>query len=663
MSLLYDDRPVPSHIRTRVGVPLLRISFGAPGSLSEPGQYEYEISPEDRAMIEQVIEHNSSPDELKKKAALHAWSDALWKVAPTLGPLMLVTFAAQGTSLLLDFLGKRVLQPFDLNPESGILFADNGDWAAVLTGLSVSEPDSNGQAVVSVSAAYTALNWTCTSGVTAGEEVTQYNSKVIGVAVSNLPVGTNLNDATGGTVEVAGSFESQGCPFPGYNVIDINTGTPRWHSQYSDNVAVGMSLGDCVSAYIYDVSGTLATLMQSVCTGQSYDGSRPGTLGSPQDLGDIPDPADLPFDKSMMEQLLPLIEDSEWFEKYYDPPLEDHPKNPNWPCLPPGSQAPTPEVPRVILNGPGFRVPRPPGFDPPGRPGDEMCIVIGGRRQCGKIRRMPPPGEDIIVERPPFRDERFTKPWCPKKGTLIVNLVMQLAEELGFDPGESGWIVDTDCKKRWPGGCFARGSSKFDAMWKLADMCGDTFSLDPPHIGRITPLPPNPRTYGPYHEHLDLFVFEATQDDLDIPSHVEVYVPHYPGQRGYSAVIEANTPYKLKDKWLRIRAPKNMSEAAAMDWAAKKARQYEIIASLTDYAIPYEQGQYVQQRTQMKLRIPSEGYDGRFMVWEFSHDIDTEDGAVTKIRGVELSRERYAPRFESYADVWKNAPAGYEVMR
>ena len=81
-----------------------------------------------------------------------------------------------------------------------------------------------------------------------------------------------------------------------------------------------------------------------------------------------------------------------------------------------------------------------------------------------------------------------------------------------------------------------------------------------------------------------------------------------------------------------------------------------------DFAIPYEHGQYVQRRTQMKLRIPSEGYDGRFMVWEFSHDIDIDEGAATKIRGVRLSEERYAPRFESYQEVWENAPAGYGVM-
>lgn len=37
MSLLFDERPVPVHVRTKLGVPLPRISFGAPSKLDEPG--------------------------------------------------------------------------------------------------------------------------------------------------------------------------------------------------------------------------------------------------------------------------------------------------------------------------------------------------------------------------------------------------------------------------------------------------------------------------------------------------------------------------------------------------------------------------------------------------------------------------------------------------
>jgi len=365
------------------------------------------------------------------------------------------------------------------------------------------------------------------------------------------------------------------------------------------------------------------------------------------------DPSDSHLTSEELRDLIGNLKDTPWYDKYADklPKVgEPHPSDPDWPC---GPKNRGPDVPRLKTGPGGFRVPREPGFDPPVKPGDEMCVEVGGKVRCGKVRRVPPPGEDIIVEEPPYRDEKFTKDFCPKKGSLIVDLVKQLATELGFDPGDSGWVVDSDCQKRWPGGCFRKGSSKFDAMWRLADMCGDVFNPDEPQIGKIKPLPPDPRTYGPYHEHRDLFVFEATQDDLDIPSHVEVYVPHYPGRRGYSVIVKVDVPYGLRDKYLRIRAPKGMTEADAMDWAANKAREYEILANLVDYAIPYNE--YVAFRHQQMLRVPSEGYDGRFMVWEFSHDIDVEEGAVTKIRGVRLQETRYAPRFESYEEVWADS--------
>jgi hypothetical protein len=647
VSLLYDNRPVPSYVRTRIGVPQPRIEFGAPSKLDEPGGYRYEISEKDRTIFGQAVRDAESGDFQRQAAARHALTTAFGTV-PGFGFLL-----SAGGRLVMNLLGY------------GLAATSQGGGGTSFSGVGRSFSDSD-QWPWEVRSAVTRARWEVVDGtayleITAASTVAAWESGpnndgsrywralsgVFGVENFRTEHPVNVVKQTSPTAPtVPGTFTlkySAPCGSGPYRFVAYDSiESPGPNADYlsdttTDSTAhyFGPDLLSCEAGALYD---------------ELFEGELENLEPLPNDL----DPGDSGITpEQMREQVLPPLRDSEWFEKYYDPPLEDHPKNPNWPCLPPGPQTPTPEVPRAVISGPGFRVPRPPGFDPPGGPGDEMCIVIGGRRQCGKIRRMPPPGEDIIVERPPYRDERFTKDWCPKKGTLIVNLVKQLAKELGFDPGESGWIVDTDCKKRWPGGCFRKGSSKFDAMWRLADMCGATFNTDPPHIGSIKPFPPDPRTYGPYHEHRDFFLFEATQDDLDIPSHIEVYVPHYPGQRGYSVIIEVDTPYQLKDKYLRIRAPKGMSEAAAMDWAAKKARQYEIIASLTDYAIPYEQGQYVQQRTQMKLRIPSEGYDGRFMVWEFVHDIDIGDGAATKIRGVELSRERYAPRFESYEQVWQ----------
>lgn len=665
--------PVPTWVRTRVGIPLMRVEFGASDSpLDEPGGYRYELSQEDRRLIDQVIKDNQSSDELRKKAALEAWSESLWKVAPALGPQLM--YGGYAGSLILDFLGKRVLQPFDLNPASGAISYSNGDWAMVITQVTCGVRDVSGSAQVSIKAAATLLNWRCLPPqfyASLQKWLTRYTSAYIaleGKKPNGSYIYSGAQDIIGPDWYKEGQFYD--CPHPGYDGLDWSGANPpqrsNWKRAASLNALVtGVSdqgVQGCIAA-----GGLTKVCTPFVAPGGAWNQDMAGLadLGMPTDLGALSDPGDFALDKAQLEDLIGKLKETPWYDKY--PPADEqveaplpktpHPRDPDWPCAP---AIPREPVGRVVRGPGGIRVPRGPGFDPPGAPGDPICTVIGGKRVCGKIRRMPPPGGEIIGEMPPYRDESFTKPFCPKKGTLLVDIVKTLAEDLGLKPDAGGsWIIDDACKKRWPGGCFAKGASKFDAMWKVADMCGYGVIPDPtnPEIGPIKPLPPNPRTFGPYHEHRDLFVFEAVADDLDIPSHVEVSRPHYPGSRGYSVVIEVKTPYALKDKWLTITVPRGTPEADAMDLAAKKARDFEVLTKLTDYAIPYNE--FVAVRHQQKLRIPSEGYDATFMVFTFEHDIDLSEGAVTKVRGVELSRTRYAPRFEPYDQVW----AGSGVMR
>lgn len=667
MSLLYDERPVPTYVRTRVGIPLPRIEFGAPSSkLEEPGGYRYEISESDRRVLEQAIRDTQSGDYLREQAAIGVLKVALAAVVPGIGGLLGI-----GAEVILNFLGYGVRTEFT-----------DSSVPSRYGGISIGGYQCGG-AACDESARMAVTEFSFCPLRDGNDRVSMkgvilpkgYNVRKISAGLWRAYMYTGV---AGFQVEYSGNFRTYlliGGELRRDYSFDPGCGKlaelPTSDDQSGSAGYTGGAASGRVRWLIRNYDATCST-PADFYYGNWIDWTRDGNCRDAGDFGDFntglwdelpgfdPGQSDYSFSPvEVREEFIPRLRDSEWWEKYGEPFEGEHPKNPNWPCLPSGPQPPGGEVPRVRVGGPGMRVPRPPGFDPPGKPGDEMCVVIGGKRHCGRIRRMPPPGEDIIIEEPPYRDERFTKHWCPKKGRLIVDLVKQLAEELGFSPGDVGWIVDTDCKKRWPGGCFKKGSSKFKAMWALADMCGDIFDQEPPHIGKIKPLPPDPRTYGPYHEYRDLFVFEAVQDDLDIPSHVEVYVPHFRNRRGYSVVVPVDTPYNLKDKWLRIRAPKSMSEADAMDWAAKKARQFEITTNLVDFAIPYEQGQYVKKRTQLKLRIPSEGYDGRFMVWEHSHDIDIEEGAATKVRGVRLSETRYAPRFESYSEVWSDDAASW----
>lgn len=688
MSLLYDDRPVPHYVRTRIGMPLPRIEFGASDPLDEPGGYRYEISPTDRRVFEQAVADTKAGDYERSRLARDALLGALRASTP-LGPIL-----ALGGEQLFNLLGFGIRAEIIIGPggsgawssehPSGLLARGDLAMAVMLTSCSWKVYELNGAryAKLNLSTTRSFKSWSRGTIDSTSWQCASYDAA--NLAVSNGPL--NNNDPYLGNIQAE---VRHGESLLKFTEPKGNEGLPVTKSLFWDHTGLfhdgvkssttplsvsssGMNSMWRLTAHNFyylapdgRIDKSVPFLVKELPTGlgASYDFESDLSL---EDIGLDPSTFD-PFLSDLtpeeMHDLIGNLKETPWYDKYpptdqpvVEPSPTPHPSNPGWPCAPSGPGA---EVPGVVVAPPGFRVPRPPGFDGP-KPGDEMCVIIGGKKKCGKIRRVPKPGEDMIIEEPPYRDERFTKPWCPKKGTLIITLVKQLATELGFDPGESGWVVDTDCKKRWPGGCFSKGSSKFDAMWKLADMCGSTFNPDAPHIGTIKPLPPDPRTYGPYHELRDLFVFEAVQDDLDIPSHVEVYVPHFRSRRGYSVVIAVNTPYGLKDKWLRIRAPKGMSEADAMDWAAKKAREFEIVSQLTDYAIPYNES--VAYRHQMMLRIPSEGYDGRFMVWEFSHEIDIEEGAVTKVRGVELSRTRYAPRFEGYQEAWVNAPSGYGVM-
>lgn len=101
MSLLCDDRPVPIHVRTRIGVPIPRIEFGAPSPLDGAGGYRYEISPEDRHVLDQAIRDAGSGDPGIARLAL----DAIKTAAQFFPPAKL---AIQVGEFIWNFLGLGV---------------------------------------------------------------------------------------------------------------------------------------------------------------------------------------------------------------------------------------------------------------------------------------------------------------------------------------------------------------------------------------------------------------------------------------------------------------------------------------------------------------------------------------------------------------------------
>jgi hypothetical protein len=283
-----------------------------------------------------------------------------------------------------------------------------------------------------------------------------------------------------------------------------------------------------------------------------------------------------------------------------------------------------------------FRVPE--GL--PAMPGTPFGADLAGTPFEGTINRYEEgkPGEPprFIGTGAPYGDERFTKPRC-FRNVRVVDAIRDLAVELGMDP--KLLVVDPSCAKRFTG-CFKKGSKKVDALWKLSDMCGYGVFPGPtdPAIGPVEPIGVR---HGPYHEDRNVFQFERVYDDLDMPSHVEYFLPPYPGEKGFNVVIPVSTPYALPyDKWESHRVPRGTTEAEAVGAARRRAVEVAARGNVAVVAVPYN-GR-IGYRHQVQVRRPSKGFDALFMVVSLRHDF-ANDGWLTIFEGRYLDQVSYAP--------------------
>ena len=201
-------------------------------------------------------------------------------------------------------------------------------------------------------------------------------------------------------------------------------------------------------------------------------------------------------------------------------------------------------------------------------------------------------------------------------------------------------VTEPGCTARFTG-CFEKGSSKFDAMWAMLDLCGYGIFPDPedPVIGPLEPIRVH---HGPYHEDRNVFVFERSYDDLDMPSHVEYFRPNTPDLRGFSVVVPVESPYAVPfDKWDSNLAPPSMTEAEALTAATLKARGLAARGNTVNVAVPLRLE--IKQRHQMEVRRPSLGLSFNYMVLSLSHDYE-DDGDLTVVEARELGVRTYAPQ-------------------
>lgn len=712
-----DLRPtarVPLSVRERLGIPIpVDVRFGMEEPTGpQPGSYEYEISESDRAIVDAAIKDANNPEDLQREQLARAAIRAGLGAMPVYGPLLQL-----GGTLIMNWLGFGVraelssgLGAVTVTYTSGPSSSRSIVTQTVMAASVPQTPDSGGCYVsLKFDAAFTIDQWSIQDPNFSGGP-SQY--------LANMPaIGLALFSDSG--VEIAGlSTRSQQV------VRDVFAGDPEpsYDAKWSGETnTVFLSNSAYARPFMVDNSDDGRSYFgpeAGVRCGAPFDFVTP--FSDVEDIiptGNL-DPAGSDLTPAETQQLVDEIKNSPWNKEYGPPPGQEpapvqppapvgppHPRDPDWPCGRgpgdgpgdgPGGPGDGPGGPG---SGPGGNFPGPPGGNLPGGPGAGNLpgvpdfpggpgrVQIPGGPGPGRIEGPPFPCDDaryypgapvdvqvgektrrgrigasdcqngtIIPEFPPFGNETFTKPWC-RKNILVVDAVKDLAAELGMQ--NATWAVDPDCRERWTG-CFPKSSSKFDAMWALADMCG--YDVFPPGE-EIGPMKPLPVFHGPYHEARDFWGYSTQKDGLDIPSHVEVYKPNVQGRRGFSIVLPVVTPYNLGDsKFFSTAVGPGVSKNAATNMAFKFKRYFEIRAIAHDVVIPYNA--LIDKRHQIRLQYPSQGFTERSMVVSYEHEVDMESGAVTKLVVSELSRSTYPKRNDSFAAAWGGSlEAGMRIPR
>lgn len=698
------DLRIPPSVRRQIGMPagLITVRFGASSPLDEPGGYRYEIGAEDRRILEQAIaDAGASESDLTKQEMARSAIETALGAIPIYG-----AFLRAGGSMLMNWLGYGV--EVELGDVPGAVVVHVKDYTVLAAGWDERYMQSTA-AVKSASSSVIGIGLdqlTVTLKAAMSIDAWSYDFRFgfehrYGFAGPEFGIGRFVEATDSFDVEVDAASPTvrtpEGAVLSSVTTINDPSGVPP-HPAFDPNVEYeGLSI-TMASGFYYRLFGRIferdengvATRNERVFFGPKmrigdappFDEFGSGSLEDIGAMGDLdPNLSDIP--PSALEDLIDDLKDSPWYDNYAPPPgtTDDDPidinpgpgpgdigdpgdgeapldpSDPNFPCGPPSGYNLGPgldnlKMDRGIGKSPysSFKPP-PDATEDDFKPGTPVCLkTSGSSKKCGTVGNyVPPDGPNpghVGVFHPPRTEDVFTHARCYKNKNAGV-IAKELAKELGVDPDV---VVDDGCKARFTG-CFKKGSSKWDAMWKMADLCGYGIFpppcddvLDPNCSGNIGPIRPLPIHHGPYHENRDLFTFSRVYDDTDVPAYVVFWRPPYRGNKGFEIVVKVDTIFGVpEDKWEYNLVPQSTSEHEASVAAARKAASYAMRGMTAEFAVPYNPK--ILERHQVKVRRPSEGIDINYMAVDIRHDL-SQEGWLTVVRGSELKVDRYAPRFE-----------------
>lgn len=236
------------------------------------------------------------------------------------------------------------------------------------------------------------------------------------------------------------------------------------------------------------------------------------------------------------------------------------------------------------------------------------------------------------------------------KNELVTVIILELATMLELDPSKV--IVDESCEERYTG-CFKKGSNIFDAIKKMANICGGVFN---PGDGGGIYTPPHPKNVHHFlNEYEDIFYLERLYDNQDNFDKVEIFRParfvagvYYPA---VSKVAEVYSPFNpsLDSVKTIFNYDYNLTDSQLQNLADVEAAKTSGTGAKCQITVLWQRGGWMSLYEQVHLQRPSIGWFTRWMIKKMEHSF-SPNGHLTVLEATWLSNEDETNPFPEFAN-------------